>query len=581
MPVTSCNAQMKFIDVSARGNSTVAPSGGQSFDKTSLFKEEEETAIDKRLVLGHNSMIMDGTASEFPDVPTDVAYMSTERSGADCKFATNPKIVITFDGNHSSAGLTFYFADHYPGLMTVTWFNSKGSKLVADNFKPNTLTFFASKQVSNFTKIEIEFIETVWPEQYIQLQYILYGKNLFFSGDTVQTASITEELDVTGSEISINNGSIDILDEDDEFNIGNNAGDWQYVQKMQQVHLKEYQDDTEIEMGTFFIEDFSFKDNVVTFNLIDSVGILDLYTFYSGDIYTNVKAGTVIKAIFDTVGSLKYEVEEDIANTLLTGYLGVVTCREALQMVAFITGAIVDDSRSDTIRIKKASKKITNIINVDRKFNGNTSIAQEDYYSGVSIECSRYTESANSTDIYDDTLPAGDNKITFATPYRASTITCSGGTLKEVHTNYCIVTMASEGACKVSGYGYDESKFIVSRNHALDGGQVANVKAYTGVTLYSASTIQDKLEELLKYWDLQKTMKMKYLISAEKTGEWATIKDINGFSNSTLIESQTIDLTGGFISTASCRGYTLINTNGLYAGNGELYADGDKGGAIA
>lgn len=581
MAITSCSAEMKFIDVSARADSIVSPSGGQSFDDTSLFKRETETSRDSWLQLGHNCMVLDGTQQEMPDTPTTAAYFSSVRSGSDCKVASNPKIEISFTANHSSAGLTFYFAQTYPGKMTITWYNAAGSKLVSDTFEPDALIYFASKQVSNYQKIVIEFTETTWPEQHIQLQYILYGKYINFIGDTVQTATITEEIDTTGSEVSINSGELDILDEDDEFNIGNNAGSWQYIQKMQEVTLTESVDDTSINMGTYFIEDFSFKDNVATFNLIDSVGILDLYTFYDGDIYTNVKAGTIIKSIFDTVGTLKYSLDEDLANVELTGYLGTVTCREALQMVAFVIGAVVDDSRSNVISIKKASRKIDHTVDIDRKFNGNTSIAQEDYYSGASIECSKYALSSQSTDIYDDTLPAGDNKITFNQPFKASTIACTGGTIKEKHTNWMIVTMAEDGACKVTGTAYEESKFTVSKNHALDGGQTNNVKAYSGITLYNASTIQDKLTELLKYWDLQKTLEMKYLIESEKTGEWVTVKDSNRFSSSTLIESQAIDLTGGFISTATCRGYTLINTNGIYMGNGELYAEASEGGALS
>lgn len=582
MATTYCTAEMKFADVSALTDSTLTASSGQSFNNLEYFKKNEASDVTDYGLLGHNQIILDGSQSELADKPTDVAFVSSAKSGSDCAFATNPAITIAFTNNHSSAGLTFYFGHVHPREMRITWFNLKGNKLVANTFEPDALIYFASQQVSNYAKVVIEFLETCWPEQYIELQYIMYGKYIYWTGDVIQKASITEEIDTTGSEVSINNGSISILDVDDDFNIGNNAGSWRFIQKTQEIALKEYVDDTAVELGSFYIDDFSFKENVAKFSLIDGIGILDKCVFYDGDIYINVKAGDIIQSIFNTAGVIEYTLEDGLGDITLTGYIGVVTCREALQMVAFVIGAIVDDSRSNIIKIYKPSRKIKNSVGVDRKFNGKTQVTQEDYFSGVSVECSKYTLSSNASDIYDDVLEAGDNQITFSGPFLASSITASAGTIKERHTNYCIVNMTAEGECKLTGQAYEESKFIVSKNQTqIEAGQIANTKTYTGITLYNTNAMQEKLKDLLKYWELQKTLDMQYLINTEQSGEWVSVKDNNGFSNSTLIESQTIDLTGGFIATASCRGYTLINTNSLYAGNGELYADGDKGGAIS
>lgn len=582
MANTYCTAEMKFIDVTAHSDGTLDTSSGQSFDDTSIFKRNTASDVTDYGFLGHNQIVLDGSQKELADKPTDVAFVSAERSGLDCLFETNPTITITFTANHSSTGLMFYFGHVYPHKMRITWYSLGGNKLVANIFEPNSLTYFASQQVSNFGRVEIEFLETCFPEQYIEFQYLMYGRVLSWTGEKIQKASITEEIDTTGAEVSINNGSISILDTDNDFNIGNNTGIWQYIQKAQEIKLTEYVDDTPVELGSFYIDDFSFKDNVAKFSLIDSIGILDKCVFYNGDIYSNVKASTIIKDIFNTAGIISYTLEEGLGDITLTGYLGVMSCREALQIVAFVLGAVVDDSRSDVIRIYKPSRKVKNNIGIDRKFNGKTQVAQEDYFSGVSVECSRYILANDTSDIYDDVLEVGDNQITFSSPFLASSIEASAGTIKERHTNYCVVNMTTEGNCKLTGQAYEESKFIVTRNQAhIAAGQIANTKTYTGITLYNTNAMQEKLKNLLKYWELQKTLDMQYLINAEQSGEWVTVKDTNGFSNSTLIESQTIDLTGGFIATASCRGYTLVNTNGLYAGNGELYADSDKGGAIA
>ncbi len=64
---------------------------------------------------------------------------------------------------------------------------------------------------------------------------------------------------------------------------------------------------------------------------------------------------------------------------------------------------------------------------------------------------------------------------------------------------------------------------------------------------------------------------MRYLVNAEKVGDWVTITDRNRNVSATLIESQDLDLTGGFIATASCRGYSMVTSDYYFTGT-ELYS---------
>ena len=50
--------------------------------------------------------------------------------------------------------------------------------------------------------------------------------------------------------------------------------------------------------------------------------------------------------------------------------------------------------------------------------------------------------------------------------------------------------------------------------------------------------------------------------------------DKNSNIATTLIEQQDIDLTGGFIATATCRGYSVVVTENYFVGT-ELYTGGD------
>jgi hypothetical protein len=186
----------------------------------------------------------------------------------------------------------------------------------------------------------------------------------------------------------------------------------------------------------------------------------------------------------------------------------------------------------------------------------------------------------DSEEIYNDSLSAGLHKISFNGPVKADTITVTGGTIVEAATNYVVVSVPNDGAIIITGKSYQENKFTVSKSvNMIDGGAFENTKSFSDCTLYNNEVIQNKLVDLLEYYNLQKKVDIKFLVNDEQVGRWTNIKDIKGRNNASLIESQNIDLTGGFISVTKCRGYKQIVENEYYTG-GELLASAGTGGAI-
>lgn len=570
---TYCRAEMKFIDVTALADASVTTDNNQSIGSVGLFADQTKQSDYGTFEL--NQFILDGSKSVLPENPNDIAFWSEELSKADCTFETNPKITITFKEQHTSAAITLYFEDEFPAELKITWYTVAGTKLVTETFYPDSLIYVCNTQVQNYGKIEIEFVKTTFPQRYIKLQYILYGKYIVWYKDMIQTAKVQEEIDVTSATLSINEADISIVDTNNDFDAENENGAWKSIQKTQKVSLSEYLDGKIIPMGAFFIDDFSFAKNIAKFKLIDAVGLLDKYTFYEGQIYNNVRAEVILNAIFATAGITKYTIDKEVGNTLLSGYLAIQTCRKALQQVCFACGAVADDSRSDTIKVYKPDRYVKSTVGTDRKFNGNTKVSLEKYISGVNIEMKNYALEEKTSDIYKKTLPAGDTKITFSSPYLPSSITASAGTLKEVKTNYLIINMPDAGQCHITGIKYANTAFSYEKRvDKIESGETENIKKYSGCTIYNSDLLPDIADYLLSYHALRKKVGMKYLVDLERVGNWANINSIGGKTSTTLIESQTLDLTGGFIATATCRGYSVVVTENYFAGV-ELYTGGD------
>ena len=573
MSRTYCRAEMRFIDVTALSDAAVMTDDNQSIGDTAVFAKETPQA--DYGTLEWNQFLLDGEKSILPDAPEDIAFWSSVLSKEDCTFEINPKLEIMFKEQHSSAGITLYFTDEFPSELKITWYTANGSKLLTETFYPDSLIYVCNRQAQNYGKIEIEFVRTSFPKRYVKLQYILYGKYIVWDKDMIQTAKIQEDFDVTSAALPINEAEISVVDVRNDFDIENENGEWKSVQKTQEVNLLEYKEGKMLPMGTFFIDSFQFAKNIAKFSMIDTIGLLDKYTFYEGEVYTDVRAEIILSKIFAAAGITKYKIDEKVGNVLLSGYLAVQTCRKALQKVCFACGAAADDSRSDTIRIYKPDRYTKSTVGCDRKFNGNTKVSLEKYVSGVAVECKNYLLEDKASEIYKKTLPAGDTTITFSAPYLASSVTSTAGTLKEVRTNYLVINMAAAGSCEINGIKYAGSSFSYQKNvEKIEAGETENIKKYSGCTLYNFDILPDIAENLLNYHALRKKVDMKYLIESEQVGNWVNINSVTGKVATSLVESQSVDLAGGFIASASCRGYSMVVTENYFTGT-ELYAGGD------
>ena len=573
MPHSSCAVHMEFVDVTAIEDATVTTSDNMEFGNLALFKDRTEGGSYGTLEL--NQFVLDGSRAEFPDAPDSFGFFSVEKSNVNGGFNSNPKLTVTFTSPHTSAGIKLFFCDSYPAELMITWYDLYGEKLQARTYYPDTLDCFCKLQVKNYGRVEIEFVKTAFPERYIKLQYIKYGVEIDWGDDLIISAKMTEEIDVTNETLSINTAEISIIDEENDFDLQNQNGAWISIQADQQLRIVEEIEGKTIECGSFFVSKWSSKDNEITFSLVDSIGLLDKTNFYDGQIYSGVSAGQIIDAIMQSAGLTKYQVDEEVSAIPLSGHLAIQSHREALHQVCFATGAVADDSRSDTIRIYIPARAVSTTIGLDRQFMG-AEMKLNDYVSDVAITFSRYALNTDEdlAEIYNDTLPAGVTRIEFTEPYKPDSLTATGGTIQNTHTNYCDILMENAGECVLNGRTYDATDCVVRASvEVLDAGETANIKEYSGLTLLNAEQARTVADSILNYLQLRQIVTMEYINEGEGVGVWCNIADTNGYVATTGMVSQTIDLSGGNLASSKSRGYSVVVTDCYYTGT-ELYAGG-------
>lgn len=573
MRTTSCKVDLKLTDVSARADSTIISTSTSSYSNNDILKGAEAVELPPYATLYLNQFVLDGSKSFVDKSERKIAYMSsTSTSSSTCLFTTNPKVTITFDDVHTSAGLTLTFGLIIPREIIVTWYSKGGNKIATTTEYPDRLVYVINQQVQNYSRIEIEFVKTHLPKQRASLQSIDYGLFFSWSGEKIKSAKVYEEVDTTGSSLSINTASVSILDEEREFDVSDNNALWKSIQKTQEVKITEIIDGEEVNIGKYFVSGSSYTGNVASFNMVDTIGLLDSFTYYNGEVYNGRRAVTIINDIMSTAGITDYEVAGELNNCYLNGWLGIMTCREALQNVCFACGCIADDSRGK-LQIKYPDKRVKYVIDTARKFKTNVGLI--DYVSGVSIAFKTYTKGTEEQEIFSGKISEGLTEIVFSAPYDVDTIhisTTNSVNVITLTTNHIILQSNSEQNCTITGtpYNVDEVSYLLNSKNA-EGGETTRVINYAGCTLYNLDKVKEIAKDLLYYHQMRKKIEARYILNNERVGEWVTLNTKDGYNIIGLVESQNIDLTGGFIATVKGVGYTQIVIEEIYTGN-EMYA---------
>lgn len=559
---TSTNIKIDFTDPTILADAAL----GQTQDFYVAVNAED--MIKQRVVPGMylmedlNLNALNGTRTAATDSkrPVDVLATGTSVSG-------DPELTVDFDTVHTTNGITLFFGDNVPKQVTVTWSDENGIISTKTIQVLNDGVFFRNL-AENFTRIRISGFVMRNPDRHARLQFMEYGEVKEWGEEIIISASMHESVDATSDKLEINTCSVKILDEEGAYNPDNQNGEWRALMRNQAVVVTEDVNGAIVPCGTFYIDKWSWQNNILSLELQDAVGLLDSTIFYDGSVYSGEQAGNIIRSIMTAAGWGKYTVDTEVARTRVFGHLPVCTCREALQAVCFAVSATCDDSRSDTIEIGMRSRAISKYIGTAKKFYGATKSSRAPFVSSVTVSCKRYIQDTAQSEAFSGTLPAGISRVQFGSPY-ATVDSVTGGTLVSSGHNYCVVNMASAGECVVKGKKYETEDFAVTMEQSLEAGAVENNKTYTA-RLYPSNpaTLANWLQT---YFSWRRELSTRIIATAEQVGDWCGVIDANGQMTGVFIESQTIDLTGGFLSDVSGRGYSEQVGLSYYTGNDDLY----------
>ena len=564
---TSTKIIFGLYDLTAKNDSTLTAEDKQSFSNLEELKLDTVNEI-KYATLEKNYFNLDGTKElmNFDNIGSGVGLWSKSMSDNQGSFSSPPTLIITFLSPHSSNGLTFHFSeDNYCSDLNIKYYN--GDTLIKDlNFTPNQSTYFCNEIVQNYNKIIVTFNKTSIPYRYLKLINIVYGQNRVFQPEEIMSANILEEIDPLSNEISINTLEFSIFSRDESFNMLNPKGVYKLLQTRQIFRVYETNGDKEINMGTFYLDEWKNEtESISNMKAIDLIGLLDKTTYYGG-IFFNESVITIIDNILTSANmdehTVTYEDEESM-NTInqirLSGYIPICKHREALQQVLFAAGLVADCSRNEKIKIYKLKDLNVKNITYNRKKQDSESVELNDIVTGVQVTSHQYLYNTNTQvysekkELYNADLTVGEHFIKFSEPVYG--ITISGATLVDIGCAYVKINVTTNGNVKIEGYEYYHvTKVYESKLTDLLDSDKENILQVTDATLVSDSNAKEVADRILNYYQKTYKMSVDFKIEDESISDTAIVETLYNQKLKGNIKKLDIDLTGGFLATASIVG---------------------------
>lgn len=549
-----------LFDVKAQEDATESSDTNASFGDFSIMKKLRAQSP-RYGTLEHNFFTLDESFKEFPDEPEDLAYFSSVQSDNNGTFNINPSVIINFSENHASTGITLHFLDSYPLEIKVSWYTLGNALISEKSFYPDRLMFYCDNSVSQYGRIVIEFVKTM-PYRNVKLQFLEYGVHLLWGADMVKSAKLISETDPTGDKMITDKLDFSFFDSPGSFNPSKSGNLFQAFERKQRMAPCEIVDGEYIPLGTFYMESVKYENNICSISAIDYKGLLEYSDFRVGRVYNGDLAGDVIDEIMAAAKIEEYTVDDATANTPLYGTLGIQTCQSALRQVLFACRSVADTSRTDKLEIKRVSDDvISGTITKKQKFTTKTTL--DKYVSDITVSFENWKLESEPSEITKGTYAAGTHTIQFSEP--CQNVSASNAAILEQKPYYVVISVATESEVVITGKKYVSEKLSATASiEHIKAGELRSAKTFSG-TLMNFKMAQQAANDILAYYQKQWNIQTKHISGDEKVGGYVEIENPEEgcMDFVAVLESATIDLTGGFISSAKFRGALKEDNSGV------------------
>jgi hypothetical protein len=568
MPKTSPRVSFGLFALEIKQDGTPSASGLQPFSKISDLRTDNATSR-PYATYEPDFWLLDGGYKFLPanTATVHVGMMSAALSDQNGLFGVPPVLTVSFRLVHTTDGLTLKFMPYsgdYASSINVKFYDAAGALIRSDDYLPTATEFTTGQAVADFKQIVITFLATNRPYRYLRVSGIDYGELITFEGSAIRAASVVEEVDMLSAEVPYNTLELQLYSPDAAFSIINPSGIYASLTEKQPLSVHEIVDNGAVLIGQYYLDTWAnTSDTEISFSCIDLLGVLDGMS-YRGGIWlgAGIALHTLIEGILEPIYA-PYDLDIDLFDVVVRGWIPICSYREALQQIAFAAGASVDCSRSGAIKIyasKIAASDPGYSAALAKTEQGlEQSLALKPQVTGVEVTAHNYLAGTEIKELYNDALPLGVSEITFDQPMH--TLAVTGATILDSGVNYARLNVAVAGTVVLTGKVYtDTKKTFAVYNPEYDPALGQNAKRNGKTQVVSSSFLVSSAngavvaQRVYDYAQQRYLQKLKLFAPTIQPGDVALVDSLYNRQLRGVVEKMETDLAGGFLSDVTITG---------------------------
>lgn len=482
---TSARVLFQLVDVTASGDASITVTSESAISQKDQLVDEELDATVKPASFEFDFWQLDGTFA-LPDTTgtgQKTGYISGGVSGADGTFAVNQVVTIDFTTDHSSIGFTIIF-DRLTGDcakdFTVDVYDSGASLIHSESVTNNTNVIYILEQnLPNYRQIVITFTKTLNPYRRATIIQMIFGIYQEYNGDELISLNVLKNIDPTMSESSADEIKYTIDNSDKLYNMLNPGGYFQFLQRQQKIFAKigavlssdivEY-----INCGTYYLTDWKNNEQslTATFTARDILNILNDSKYMKSTYQTRSLTNLATDVLTDAgLSSSDYSIDTALNSINVTGYIPIMSHKEALQMIAMAGESVLYADRDGIVTIKQLGT--TPVAGYDIDFDNMYASPEtklDKLVNTVSVPIATYNARASSEEVYKGTFTLNGTQDVWIMykeePCQSVSAVVSGGTLNSAtyYGGAAVLNITAAGSITITATGtvLDKSETMVT-----------------------------------------------------------------------------------------------------------------------
>lgn len=563
--ITNPKVTIDLINQNLQSRVTWTSSENQSFGNLSLLNVPNKLSPDFS-TFELNETVLDNTIGyEIKNI----AFMSTSISNENCSFG-QVWVQGEFDTEVDFYDATLNFGINFPRHIQIAYIDINDSVIDSDDFDNiDSGTFHITRAQVGVKKILIEFLQSYAPYQYAHLQEFIIGDNIVFDKNTITDLKINETTDSISNTLEIDTASLEVYAKQGDNDIFNSYNIKYFIKKNQKMKFEVEITDNNITknifLGYYYCKEITLYENgKIRIECYSLLGIMDKVIYGASPFSENNTTGAdFINTIF-TVLAIRiggdatdyYEIDATalpvVNQNIVSGYIPVVSCREALHHICFVLGLCVMDNRNAKILIKKINNYYISqgTIKLDEIVN-NVEFENIEEVKSLKVNINEFTKSDSVelvAKITDENMFVFNSPIDISTiGYNPDTGFIARGSSTAIRLEYDSQPFEVEISAKQYSTNKDES--IIAK--------ILNTDNYgPELTLMDSPLITKSNGENIVYrWlDYQKAhllkVKLQYIVTTQQTSDIVKIFLPNNREVVGELVYQSVDVAGGMIANA-------------------------------